>query len=207
MFLDAILNAFFPPTCPVCAKRIETSGSLCAQCFAKLQFVHAHQPGKASAVIYDEISKKLILSLKYGDKTELATLLARMMINAGGEVLEKADMLTCVPLHWKRLMIRKYNQSAVLANAVSKMSFVPSDLLLLKRIKSTPKQGTRRERFENVKDAFIFNSKRSVKGKIVVLIDDVTTTGATADACARLLLKNGAKEVRLLTFAKAVGKN
>ena len=94
-----------------------------------------------------------------------------------------------------------------MAAAVSKICAVPSDPRLLKRVKSTPKQGTRRERFENVKDAFAFNPGRSVRGKTVVLIDDVVTTGATADACARLLLKNGAAEVRLLTFGKAVGKN
>lgn len=207
MFLDVLLNAFFPPVCPVCAKRIETPGALCAECFSRLQFIHAHQPGKASAVVYDDTSKQLILALKYGDKTELAPLLARMMVNAGKEVLDGADLLTCVPLHWKRLLARKYNQAAVLAAAVSKICAVPSDPIVLKRIKSTPKQGTRRERFENVKDAFAFNPDRPVKGKIIVLIDDVVTTGATADACARELLKNGAGEVRLLTFAKAVGKN
>ncbi|MGN1080237.1 MAG: ComF family protein [Alphaproteobacteria bacterium] len=207
MFLNVLLNAFFPPVCPVCATRIETPGALCAECFSRLQFIHAHQPGKASAVVYDDTSKQLILALKYGDKTELAPLLARMMVNAGKEVLDGADLLTCVPLHWKRLLARKYNQAAVLASAVSKICAVPSDPLMLKRIKATPKQGTRRERFENVKDAFAFNPDRPVKGKIIVLIDDVVTTGATADACARELLKNGAGEVRLLTFAKAVGKN
>lgn len=207
MFLNVLLNAFFPPVCPVCATRIETPGALCAECFSRLQFIHAHQPGKASAVVYDDTSKQLILALKYGDKTELAPLLARMMVNAGKEVLDGADLLTCVPLHWKRLLARKYNQAAVLASAVSKICAVPSDPLMLKRIKATPKQGTRRERFENVKDAFAFNPDRPVKGKIIVLVDDVVTTGATADACARELLKNGAGEVRLLTFAKAVGKN
>lgn len=207
MFLNVLLNAFFPPVCPVCAKRIETPGALCGDCFSRLQFIHAHQPGKASAVVYDDTSRQLILALKYGDKTELAPLLARMMVNAGGEVLDGADVLTCVPLHWKRLLARKYNQAAVLAAAVSRICTVPADPRLLKRIKATPKQGTRRERFENVKDAFAFNPDRLVKGKIVVLVDDVVTTGATADACARELLKNGAGEVRLLTFAKAVGKN
>ena len=207
MFFDILLNAFFPPVCPVCAKRIEMPGALCAECFSRLQFIHAHQPGKASAVVYDDTSKRLILALKYGDKTELAPLLARMMVNAGGKVLDGADVLTCVPLHWKRLLARKYNQAAVLAAAVSKICAVPSDPLVLKRIKATPKQGTRRERFENVKDAFAFNPGRSVRGKTVVLIDDVVTTGATADACARLLLKNGAREARLLTVGKAVEKN
>ena len=207
MLLDTLLNAFFPPTCPVCAKRIESPGALCAECFSRLQFIHAHQPGKASAVVYDEVSKQLILALKYGDKTELAPLLARMMVNAGGSVLDGADLLTCVPLHWTRLLVRKYNQAALLAAAVTKICAVPSNPRVLKRIKATPKQGTRRERIENVKQAFALDDGRNVKGKTIVLIDDVVTTGATADSCARVLLKNGAKEIRLLTFAKAVGKN
>ena len=125
MFLDVLLNAFFPPVCPVCSKSIETPGALCGDCFSRLQFIHAHQPGKASAVVYDDTSKRLILALKYADKTELAPLLARMMVNAGGKVLDGADVLTCVPLHWKRLLARKYNQAAVLASAVSKICALP----------------------------------------------------------------------------------
>ncbi len=207
MFLNVLLNAFFPPTCPVCGKKIETPAALCPDCFSRLQFVNANLSDKASAVVYDDVSKQLILALKYADKTELAPLLARMMVNAGGEVLDGADLLTCVPLHWKRLLARKYNQAAVLALAVSEICAVPCDLRLLKRVKYTSKQGTRKERFDNVRDAFIFNSSRSIQGKTVVIVDDVVTTGATVEACARLLLKNGAAEVRLLTFAKAVEKN
>lgn len=207
MFLDAVLNAFFPPVCPVCLKRIETAGALCPDCFSKLQFLHDHEDGKASAVVYDDISKRLILALKYGDKTELAFLLARLMANAGHDLLEGSDLLTCVPIHWKRMLTRKYNQAALLATGVSKICAVPLNPCVLKRVKSTPKQGSREQRYQNVKNAFCFNPKYSVKGKTIVLIDDVVTTGATADECARLLLKNGAKEIRLLTFAKAIGKS
>ena len=78
---------------------------------------------------------------------------------------------------------------------------------LLKRIKSTPKQGSRKERLENVSGAFVLNPKSDIRGKTIVLIDDVVTTGATAKACAGVLLKGGAKEVRLLTFAKARKEN
>ena len=207
MFLSAVLNAFFPPTCPICAKRIETAGLLCADCFSGLQFIHAHCDGKASAVVYDEVSKQLILSLKYADRTEISMLLARMMVNAGKDILEQSDLLTCVPLHWTRMMVRKYNQAAVLAEAVSKICDIPSNPLLLKRIKATAKQSSRSERFANVREAFSFNAKYNIKDKTIVLIDDVVTTGATTNECARVLLKNGAKEVRLLTFAKAIGKN
>ena len=127
-----------------------------------------------------------------------------MMFNAGGDVLNGADVLTGVPVHRRRLLSRKYNQADLLAFSLTKLCGVPTDPMLLLRVKSTPKQGTRRERFENVRNAFVLNPQRDVAGKTVVVVDDVVTTGATADACARVLSKAGAKEVRLLTFAKAV---
>ncbi len=207
MFFDTLLNAFFPPVCPVCAKRVIVSGALCADCFSRLQFLSGtFAEGRAAAVVYDDVSKKLILGLKYGDRTELAGLMARLMVNASGGVLDGADVLTGVPVHWKRLLVRKYNQADLLAFAVTRLCGVPTDPMLIRRVKSTPKQGTRRDRFENVRDAFAADPEHPVKGKVVVLIDDVVTTGATAESCGRVLIKSGAKEVRLLTFAKAVEK-
>ena len=207
MFVKSLLDAFFPPACPVCSGKIAEAGMLCPQCFARLRFVGDNSAKRASAVVYDEISRRLILALKYGDRLDLASLLARQMYNAGQNVLQNADMLTGVPLHWKRMLFRKYNQAAVLAAELSKLSGVPVYPELLKRIKATPKQGMRRERFENVKKAFVLNPDFSVRGKTVVLIDDVVTTGATAQSCASVLSENGAKEVRLLTFARASGEN
>ena len=202
MIFDAFLNIFFPPVCPVCSKKIKTNGCLCPECFSKLHFVVDNSNVQSSAIVYNEIGKQLILSFKYGDRLDLTPLLARLMYNSGLTVLDGADVLTCVPLHWKRMLIRKYNQSAVLAKELSGLSGIPSNPFLLKRVKSTPKQGTRKERFENVKNAFVLNSGFSVREKTVVLIDDVLTTGSTAQACSNLLRKGGAKEVRLLTFAK-----
>lgn len=203
MLSDIFLNAFFPPVCPVCRNRTESAGGLCPDCFSRLRFVSGNPADQASAVVYDDVSRKLILALKYGDRLDLAPLLSRLMYNAGRDVLQNADLLTGVPLHWKRMLSRKYNQSVVLSAELSKMSGVPMNPELLKRIKSTPKQGTFKERFENVRNAFVFNPENDVRGKIIVLTDDVVTTGATAEACARVLTKAGAKEVRLLTFAKA----
>lgn len=203
MIFDSLLNIFFPPVCPVCSKKIEANGCLCPDCFSNLHFVVDNSSARSSAVVYNEISKQLILSFKYGDRLDLTPLLSRLMYNSGAAVLQGADVLTCVPLHWKRMLVRKYNQSALLAKGLSELSGVPSNPFLLKRVKSTKKQGTRKERFENVKNAFELNSGFSVLEKTVVLIDDVFTTGATARACANVLEKGGAKEVRLLTFAKA----
>jgi len=207
MLSDKFLNVFFPPVCPVCQSRTEVAGGLCPDCFDRLRFVEEISENQASAVVYDEFSRQLILALKYGDRLDIVPLLARLMYNAGRKILWNADLLTGVPLHWKRMLSRKYNQAAVLMTELSRLSDIPSDPEILKRIKATPKQGTRKERFENVKRAFVLNSTSQIQGKIIVLIDDVVTTGATAKACADVLLKGGAKEVRLLTFAKAQKEN
>ena len=203
MFRDFLLNAFFPPVCPVCSVRMAVPDGLCPDCFARLEFVSDNTTERVSAVVYNETSKKLVLALKYGDRLEVAPLLARLMYNAGADLFKTADVITGVPLHWRRMLTRKFNQTAVLAAELSELSGVRADPYILKRVKSTPKQGSRTERFENVKDAFRLNSKISVRGKTVVLIDDVITTGATFRSCAGVLMKGGAKEVRLLTFAKA----
>lgn len=203
MIKDILLNAFFPPVCPVCRKRISAPDSLCPDCFSRLNFFQSNPEKQVSAVVYDDLSRQLVLALKYGDRPDLALMLARMMYNAGKDLLRDADVLTGVPLHWKRMMFRKYNQATVLAFGVSKLSGIPVEPVMLKRIKSTPKQSTRAQRFENVKGAFAVNPKITVAGKTIVLVDDVLTTGATTNACSRALLENGAREVKVLTFAKA----
>ena len=207
MIFNSFFNVLFPPVCPVCSARTDAAGNLCPDCFSALRFVTDNTADQTSAVVYDTVSKQLVLTFKYGDRADLASLLARMMYNSGEVVLNGADMLTCVPLHWKRMLVRKYNQAAVLAAELSKLSCIPSNPMLLKRVKSTPKQGTRKERFENVKNAFALNPKYSIQGKTIVLIDDVFTTGATTQSCTDVLKKGGAKEVRLMTFAKARSEN
>ena len=203
MLSDLILNVFFPPRCPVCQSRVEGADGVCPDCFARLRFISNLSADRASAVVYDQVSRQMILALKYGDRLDLAPLLARLMYNAGFFVLRDADILTGVPSHWKRMMIRKYNQAAVLAAELSKLSGIDVDPEILKRIRATAKQGSRAERFEHVQNAFVLNPKSNIRGKRIVLIDDVLTTGATTQACAGVLLKGGAKEVRILTFAKA----
>ena len=203
MFSIYLLNAFFPPVCPVCSARVSTAGRLCSDCFSRLEFVSDNSEKRIAAVVYNETSKHLLMKLKYGDRPDLASLLAQLMYNAGNDLLRRADLLTCVPLHWKRMLFRKYNQAAVLSAELSKLSGVPSNPGLLKRIRATPKQGTRKERFENVKNAFAMNPNCDIQGKTIILIDDVLTTGATSRSCTEILMKNGAKAVCVLTFAKA----
>ena len=205
MFFSSLMNLLFPPLCPVCKSPTAQSGGLCPSCFAKLKPCLSSEKRRASAVVYDETSKLLVLRLKYADAPELSEMMGKMMAEAGGSVLTGADLLVPVPIHPRRLFSRKYNQAALLGRAVSKTCGVPCDPFALKRIKKTAKQETRAQRFKNVDKAFAAVPSHSVRGKTVVVVDDVVTTGATFFSCAATLMAAGAKEVRLLTFARAVG--
>lgn len=130
-----------------------------------------------------------------------------MMFNAGGEVLKNADIIVPVPLHRRRKFFRKYNQSALLAAALAgrldanKTKYAPS---LLKRVRATTPQTklNYKERKENVYDAFSVLKNAQIEGKTILLVDDVMTTGATMNACAKALLEAGAKRVNGLVFAR-----
>lgn len=165
--------------------------------------------GRARAVArYDDTARALVHRLKYGDRLELARALAGMMQAAGGELLREADLLVPVPLHPIRLWWRRYNQAAALAQALSRTSHVPWDAAVLIRRKHTrPQVGlTRAERAGNLQGAFRVPDglKPRLTGRRVVLVDDVLTTGATANAAARVLLRAGAAAVDVLTFARVV---
>jgi ComF family protein len=144
--------------------------------------------------------------LKHGDPTHLAGAFGRWMQRAGAELLADADLLVPVPLHWTRLFTRRFNQSALLAQAIrtSGGPQVGADWLVRRR--RTPSQGTMGPlaRARNVRGAFALRNGRSVTGKRVVLIDDVLTTGATAEECARVLRRAGAAYVGVLVLARAV---
>jgi ComF family protein len=155
---------------------------------------------------YDKNSRRLVLGMKHGDRTHLAGAFGRWMHRAGGEVLAGADLLVPVPLHWTRLFQRRYNQAALLAQAVRSAGGPPVAADWLARRRRTPAQGhlgpAARER--NVRGAFAMRAGRSVAGKRVVIIDDVMTTGATVEECARVLKRAGAVSVGVLTLARAL---
>jgi ComF family protein len=144
--------------------------------------------------------------LKHGDHTHLAGAFGRWMHRTGAEVLADADLLLPVPLHWTRLFARRFNQSALLAQAIRAAGGPPVAADWLVRRRRTPSQGTMGPlaRTRNVRGAFALRADRSVKGKRVVLIDDVLTTGATAEECARILRRAGAAHIGVLVLARAV---
>ncbi|MBZ6077669.1 ComF family protein [Microvirga puerhi] len=165
--------------------------------------------GRARAVArYDGTASLLVHRLKYADRPELARAMGVMMARAGAELLREADALVPVPLHRWRLWRRRFNQAMALSDIVSRESDVPCDPFLLARVKRTRQQVglTRAQRQENLQGAFRVppEARARLKGRRVVLVDDVLTTGATANAAARALLRGGAATVDVIAFARVV---
>ena len=231
------LNVALPPLCPSCRELVAADG-LCAACWSKLSMIappycdrlgipFAYDPGPGvlsmqaiadppayqrarAAVRYDEVARTLVHSLKYGDRLDLAPTMGRWMARAGRELLTEADALVPVPLHWRRLWARRFNQSAQLAEAISERAGVPVADGVLKRVKATAQQVglSQSERLANVQGAFRVPPARraEIAGRRLVLIDDVLTSGATADACTRALLRAGARNVDVVAFARVVDR-
>jgi ComF family protein len=158
-----------------------------------------------AAVIFEDEGAKLVHALKYRDRPEAGLLMARMMARGGRRLLAEADVILPVPLHWLRLWRRRFNQSAILAQRLSALSGTPWRHDVLQRDRRTRAQVglDQEQRRRNVRNAFAVRPDRlaAVAGRSVLLIDDVRTTGATAEACALALKKAGAARVDLLTFA------
>lgn len=197
-FLDA-------PWCEACGFPFEyqiAEGGLCGRCAVRRPaYDHAR-----AAMAYDDGSRALVLSFKHGGRTEGLTGFAAQMRRAGRDILGGADYLIPVPLHPSRLIRRKYNQAALLGRALGKITEVKYNPDVLIRTKRTNSQGqfNARQRVENVRGAFEIraSAKERVKGAHIILIDDVLTTGATLEACARTLKKAGARQVDGLCLAR-----
>lgn len=201
------------PKCSCCGFPFEvvdvedSSHDLSYLCGSCLESSKPYQRARA-ALIYNDASRNLVLAFKHGDQTHLIKALVPMLVKAGGEMLKDADLIVPVPLHWMRLVRRRYNQSALLAKSLSRLTGITYRGDVLGRIRSTPSQGhkSNKERHENVRNAFsVPDSKIGlVKGRKIVVVDDVHTTGATVEECARALLDAGAARVDILTVARVV---
>jgi ComF family protein len=229
------LDVALPALCVACRDPVDGEG-VCANCWAKMSFIappfcprlgipFVYDPGPdmlsmeaianppayaraRAAVRYDDVARTLVHALKYQDRTDLAPAMGRWMARAGHELLDDADVLIPVPLHWRRGWRRRYNQSGVLARVIEAQSGVKVVAEALRRIRPTEQQIglSRPARASNVQGAFKVAPDRQaeIAGRRVVLIDDVLTSGATVDACARALLRAKAAAVDVLVFARVV---
>ncbi|HEY6831731.1 MAG TPA: ComF family protein [Pseudolabrys sp.] len=230
------LDVALPPLCPSCREPLGDGVGLCAACWSKLSLIEppycarlgipfTYDPGPGllsmeaiaappaydrarAAVRYDDVARALVHRFKYGDRLDLAPMMGRWMARAGRELTAGADALVPVPLHWRRLWARRFNQSAALAGAIGAIAGVPMLPAALQRVRATPQQVglSKTERADNVQGAFKVPAERKaeVAGRRLVLVDDVLTSGATVDTCARALLRAGAAHVNVLVFARVV---
>jgi ComF family protein len=157
-----------------------------------------------AALRYDAMAQKLILPFKYADRTEVARGLARLMLRPGASLLAQADMLMPVPLHRTRLRQRRYNQAALLAAELARLASRPLRVDGLIRVKITLPLASLglAARQEQLRDAIAVRPGYLVTGRRILLVDDVLTSGTTADACAQALLREGAAQVNVLTAAR-----
>jgi ComF family protein len=179
--------------------------NICAPC---MQHSPRHD-GIFAAVAYGDIARKIALRLKYGGKIGLAKMIARQLSRSIDSEFPSPILLVPVPLHWTRLWSRSYNQAALIASAfaanVDGMTHQPDALL---RTKRTPylRGMSAKQRAQTVRGAFAVNPKcvTMLRNADIILVDDIYTTGATTDACVRILKKAGARRVRIFCWARVI---
>jgi len=221
----------WPPVCMGCRADVSDPHGLCAGCWADLRLASGPQcPSCAhplpeigeddackgctgmrlawgrtrTATFYGGTARSLILSLKHGDRTDLAVPMARWMRRAGDDILSRADLVIPVPLHWTRRVRRRFNQSAELSRRIAAEQGVDHGAGLVQRTRATGSQKglSPEQRRANVAGAFACPSPDRVEGRRIVLVDDVMTTGATLNAASHALRKSGAASVDVLVFAR-----
>lgn len=206
------LDFIAPPYCSQCGSPFDFEDSfedttLCGDCLTKPPVFDTAR----SALRYNDASRRLLLRFKYSDQQHAAVTFARWLHHAGLTELQSADYILPVPLHWRRFWQRRFNQSALLALALSRLTDIAvlPDILLRKRFTGPQKGLSRRARQKNVRMAFTVDPAKAwkIKDKHLILIDDVLTSGATANECAKLLKRKGAARVTVLTVARVLRKD
>lgn len=231
-----VLDQLYPPVCLNCDGAIAKADALCPRCFTQLRpitaplcpllglpFEVALGPDAVSAeaiadpppfdrarsaVVYNDVARRLVGRLKYADRPELARFCARLMAAAGHELWASDPVLVPVPLHRFRHFERRYNQSTELARGLARITGLKIDPLLVSRVKRTRQQVglSADQRQRNVAGAFVArpDALARLKGRGVVIVDDVITTRSTVKAVTRALHKAGVRQIAVISFARVV---
>lgn len=203
----AQLEFISSPYCDHCGAPFEFEMNSDGKCIDCLNNPPVHD-GARAALRYNETSRDLILGFKHGDKTHIAPSFVPWLRRSGAEFLSLTDYLVPVPLHSKRLLARRYNQAAIISQTISKEMDIPHFSDALRRTRATVSQGhlSSDQRSKNVEKAFEINPRyaKDLDGKTVTLIDDVYTTGATVNECAKTLKTSGVAHVYVLTLARVL---
>ncbi len=237
MGMQGLIQLVYPPQCLSCGALVASDFGLCPACWRDTPFIAGltcHKcgtplPGDAmageevlcdeclmlarpwragrAALLYDQKARDLILSLKHGDRMDVAYPAAQWMLRAAADIVHPGMIVAPIPLYWLRLFTRRYNQSGLLSGQIGRIARLDHCPDLLQRIRQTHSQaGKPREgRFENVAGAFRLHPRRAarIRGREVLLIDDVMTSGATLAAAADVCLGGGAASVSVLVLARA----
>lgn len=225
----------FPPLCPVCKQAVESHGALCAKCWKSFNWISNPKCFKCgypfpadldlgptpmcphcasgecdldyirSACVYDDISKNIMLPFKHASRLQYQTLMSRAMINALRDLNLDVDVVMPVPLAWKRLFKRGYNQATLLARPIAKHYNACLDVdSVLRKYRPDMGHKTTKQRRENVRGVFKITDKSKIIGKRILLVDDVMTSGATFYELNCILRKAGATAVYAVSFCRVV---
>ena len=235
MRLQAALHLLYPPQCLSCDALVTTDFGLCSTCWRDTPFITGlvcdlcgvplpgEDPGHPvhcdecltiarpwtrgrAALLYKDNGRRIVLALKHGDRLDLARPAAGWMARAAAPLLRPDMVVVPVPLHWLRLLKRRYNQAALLSGALAKAAGLAHcpDLLIRRRNTHSQEGRDRDGRFANMADALRVNPARGrqIKGRPVLLVDDVMTSGATLAAASEACLASGASEVSVVVLAR-----